>query len=204
MGTSSSDRRQRSRNDEGDNSRGQTTLDFAIGISIFLAVVLFIFVFIPGILSPFTASAQDKTVSADRVADRLSKGMLASPAEPHVLDEYCTKEFFKNEGSNTGCGFSNEQPVEQQVGVSGSFQNVNVTIRGNVSSATSDNDILCWDTDGDDTGLVEKPNCDYPATGGNDVPLTRGATPSSSASTVTSTRIVSLDGTDVTMRVEVW
>lgn len=199
MGTSSSDRRQRSRNDEGNNSRGQTTLDFAIGISIFLAVVLFIFVFIPGILSPFTASAQDETVSADRVADRLSKGMLASPSEPHVLDEYCTKEFFNNEGTNTGCGFSNEQPVEQQVGVSGSFQNVNVTIRGNVSSATSDNDILCWDTDGGDTGVVEKPNCDS-----SDVPLTRGATPSSSASTVTSTRIVSLDGTDVTMRVEVW
>jgi hypothetical protein len=63
------------------NDRGQTTLDFAIGISIFLTVLLFNRLSPPGILSPFTESAQAETVSSNRVADQLAKGTIASCPE---------------------------------------------------------------------------------------------------------------------------
>ena len=34
-------------------SRGQTTLDFAIGVSVFLIVVAFVLAFVPGMVQPF-------------------------------------------------------------------------------------------------------------------------------------------------------
>jgi len=191
MGTSSGPRSRVEPHDE----RGQTTLDFAIGISIFLAVLLFIFLFLPGILSPFTTSAQEETVSSSRVADQLVTGQLASPATPYVLDSYCTVQFFRNDGD--GCSFSSG-PVEQQVGVADSNQYVNVTVRGNLTAAGTGDDVLCWDETGNSTGLVEASNDDC------DVPLTRGEEAPTTSPSVTSVRVVALDGTDATLYVELW
>ena len=191
MGTSSGPRSRV----EPHGERGQTTLDFAIGISVFLAVLLFIFLFLPGILSPFTTSAQEATVSSGRVADQLATGQLASPSAPYVLDSRCTVQFFRNDGQ--GCSFSTG-PVERQVGVAESNQHVNVTVRGNLTASGTGDDVLCWDATGNSTGLVEASNddCDVALTRGDDAPTT---TPS-----VTSVRVVSLDGSDATLYVELW
>lgn len=81
--------------------RGQTTLDFAIGMSVFLIAVAFVFSFIPGMLEPFTGSNEAKTVVADRVADSLAEGMLGSPERPYILDGDCTVAFFDPASENT-------------------------------------------------------------------------------------------------------
>ncbi|WP_135304516.1 DUF7287 family protein [Haloarcula amylovorans] len=180
--------------------RGQTTLDFAIGMSLFLAVLLFVFLFIPGILAPFTEGTQEETVVSNRVADQLTKSVLADPSEPFVLEEYCTVAFF--EGNSPGQCSYGSGPVESQLGLDEKRQNLNVTVRGNVSAAGSGNDVLCWDRDEPDTGIVEARGgaCDS-----SDVVLTRGdAPPRANDASVTAVRVVALDGSDVTVYVGVW
>ena len=206
MGFGSSGQRPDSGGAWSEQSRGQTTLDFAIGISIFLAVLLFIFLFLPGILSPFTESAQEETVSSNRVADQLATAKLASPSEPYVLNEYCTVEFFdvSSEPDSSvpdGCNYETGTLAEQ-VGIDSQRDRVNVTMRGNISASGGDNEILCWNTDEPNTGLIQESNGDC-NDGGSDVLMTRGPTPTTQAS-ITSVRVVSIDGTDATLYVEVW
>jgi len=187
----------------GHSNRGQTTIDFAIGVSVFLAVLLFIFLFLPGILSPFTASAQDETVSANRAADQLASGMLASPSEPYVLDSYCTVAFFENK--NADCQFQKGN-IESQLGVDTTYQFVNVSLRGNLTAPSGTQEYMCWDGDGPDTGLVNTSTCDESP--GSDDPddthFTRGDPVPTSQASVTSVRVVTIDGHDVTLYVEMW
>ena len=197
MGTQGSDEPSNRQSARRCGDRGQTTIDFAIGISVFLAVLLFIFLFIPGILSPFTASAQDETVSSNRVADQLATGMLASPSDPYVLDSYCTVEFFEDDAS--GCSFENE-PLEEQLGVATSYQNVNVSLRGNLTGGSQET--LCWDSTEPDTGVNVSSStaCDDPG----DTDLTRGDSLPDFEPSVTSVRVVSIDGKDATLYVRMW
>lgn len=75
--------------------RGQTTLDFAVGVSVFLGVVAFAFAFAPTMFAPFDSDTGVNSVIADRSADRLAADALAtSPDDPSVLDGDCTRSFF--------------------------------------------------------------------------------------------------------------
>jgi hypothetical protein len=124
-------------------SRGQTTLDFAVGISIFLAIVLFIFLFVPGILTTFTAGSPEETVTVNRVADDLAMGLLGSPAEPNVWDRECAVAFFAGT-SPPGCNYAGST-VTERVGIM-DRQRVNITVQGNVSADPDPgSDRLCWD-----------------------------------------------------------
>jgi len=178
--------------------RGQTTLDFAIGISVFLAVIVFIFSFAPGILTPFTVTGQSDAVTVDRVADQLSQDLLGSPEEPYVLDRGCTVVFFDRSGENDPdfddheCRFDDEA-LNDQVGLSNSTS-VNVTVRGNLTGGTESTQ-LYWDT-GDRT-LENESNADT-------VRLAIGDTPEDRRATTAATRVVRLHGADVTMRVVVF
>ncbi|MBX0303656.1 DUF7287 family protein [Haloarcula salinisoli] len=165
-------------------------------MSVFLAVLLFIFLFIPGILAPFTASAQDETVTSNRVADQLSKGALAEPGEPYVLDSYCTEAFF-NGSSPSDCRFSSGS-LRTQLGLSSGYQQVNVSLRGNLTAGGDGQEALCWDSTEPDTGLVESSDgsCDTVLERGNPVPTSQPS--------VTSVRVVTIDGEDVTLFVEMW
>lgn len=184
-----------------ETGRGQTTLDFAIGISLFLAVLIFIFLFIPGLLSPFTEGAQEETVASNRVADNLTKSMLGSPSQPYRISRYCTVKFFENVTAPASCdgGWSGGTPVETQMGLNEKRKNLNITVRGNVSTAGTGSDILCWDTTAE--AIVEKPDgttsCDIEFTRGDSAPVT-------SDQSVTATRVVSLSRHDVTVSVEMW
>lgn len=73
--------------------RAQTTLDFAIGVGLFLLVVAFVVTFVPGIFEPFERTDEGTQV-ADRIATTLATDVLGDPAEPYVLDADCTREFF--------------------------------------------------------------------------------------------------------------
>lgn len=97
------------------SARGQTTLDFAFGVSIFLLSVIFVFAFVPSLFAPFQTD-QAKSLTANRVADTLAQDVLLSDdpetMEPFVLDKACTDRFFAQlNGSATGaqppdCRFS--------------------------------------------------------------------------------------------------
>jgi hypothetical protein len=80
--------------DRPDPDRGQTTLDFAVGMSIFLIAVAGVISFTPSLLEPFEGSGTEDTIVANRVASQLVEGTLAEPDEPYVLDKACTMAFF--------------------------------------------------------------------------------------------------------------
>jgi hypothetical protein len=129
-----------------DSSRGaeraQTTIDFAIGASIFLLVVAFVFAFTPGALTPFTEVEQPQ--SADRAASNLVGGALGSPDSPYLLDTTCTVQFFDHFGNDADvtadCRFDDEaDSINKALGLA-AVHNVNVSIRYDESVQTLEND----------------------------------------------------------------
>ncbi|MFB6269508.1 MAG: hypothetical protein ABEH83_06165 [Halobacterium sp.] len=78
-------------------TRAQTTVDFAIGISIFLVTVAFAFAFLPGVIAPFTDTDVGDPVSANRVADHLATDRLGSPDHPYVLNATEAAVFFDSD-----------------------------------------------------------------------------------------------------------
>jgi phosphohistidine swiveling domain-containing protein len=80
--------------DDDGRSRGQTTLDFAVGMSLFLISVAFVISFTPNLIQPFADSGTEDTIIANRVASQLVEGTLADPGKPYVLDKACTMAFF--------------------------------------------------------------------------------------------------------------
>jgi hypothetical protein len=83
--------------DDDGRSRGQTTLDFAVGMSLFLISVAFVISFTPNLIQPFADSGTEDTIIANRVASQLVEGTLADPGKPYVLDKACTVAFFAPE-----------------------------------------------------------------------------------------------------------
>ena len=75
-------------------ARGQTTMDFAAGISIFLVTVAFAFAFVPGIIAPFADPGTADPVTANRIADDVATDRLSAPGEEYVLDAERTADFF--------------------------------------------------------------------------------------------------------------
>lgn len=168
--------------------RAQTTIDFAIGISVFLIALIFILTFVPGILDPFTATGQSDPVVSDRLGDKLSQDLLGNPDEPYVLDRGCTVAFFAQE-SASDCRFDPDDELHEQVGLTEGTV-VNVTVEGNVDGSG----VVWWD----------ESEREFTNEGG-DIPLRIGnslddGVPRAGTS---ATRVVSLDGEDLTMRVVV-
>ena len=179
-----------------DPDRGQTTIDFVIGISVFLAAIFFVFLFAPGILTPFTVSGQSDAITVDRTADYLSQDALGGPDEPYVLERACTVAFFNRSGDDppgtSDCRYEDE-PLREQLGLA-ETRTINVTITGNVSGGVTASQ-LYWDTE--ERELTAAP-------GGNKaVRLTIGDDIEQRRATTTATRVVTLNGKDVTMTVVV-
>lgn len=111
--------------------RGQTTLDFTVGVSVFLAILVFVFGFVPTMFAPFESDTGSDAATANRVADRLSADVLADTTrEPSVLNETCTVGFFDADGGPpvAGCRYGTDAAdLEMTLGVD-SFIHVNVTI----------------------------------------------------------------------------
>lgn len=88
--------------------RGQTTVDFAAGMGLFVLVAAFVVAFVPGIFAPFDGASD--VGSADRIAESLATDRLGDPRTPYVLNATCTTGFFeqlRNDAFNapTGCRF---------------------------------------------------------------------------------------------------
>lgn len=179
--------------------RAQTTLDFAIGVTTFLVVVLFLFAFVPGILEPFEVSGEQDVVLSDRLASRLSQDTLADPTAPFALDTVCTVRFFDESTSPpASCDYDGAE-LQERLRLP-SHENLNVSIEGTLVG--TDDDLICWDAN--DEKLVE---ADTVACGnhGDDQVLAVGSVPpSANDGTVTARRVVSLNRENVTVKVVVW
>lgn len=172
--------------------RGQTTLDFTVGVTLFLLVVALVFLFVPGMLQPFTEGGQEDIVSANRVADSLTQGALTDPRTPHVLDPECTVRLF-NRSYSPDCRYP-DSSLNAQLGLSANAF-VNVSIRGNVSAGGAD-ELLCWDQT-DDKLTTRGGDCD-------DLLATGDTPPRNTQSSVTARRVVEINDTDVSLIVRVW
>jgi hypothetical protein len=117
--------------DTGARSRGQTTLDYAVGVASFLIVVGFVFAFIPSIVGPFTAEPSDRPLIADRSADQLSQDMLIDAPTAYALNATCTEAFFDADGTAPDdCRFGMDaQDLPTALNVSSPGVSFNVTIR---------------------------------------------------------------------------
>ncbi len=182
---------------ETETERGQTQIDFTIGISVFLGAIIFIFVFAPGILTPFTITGQSEAVTVDRTADYLAQDTLGSPDEPYILDRGCTVAFFDrsaDEDPDTAddtCRYDDE-PLNKQLGLA-EYRAVNITLRANLTGGAGLSQ-LYWDETDRELTTDETVG---------DVELTIGDPLEQQRSTTTATRIVTIAGEDVTMEVVV-
>jgi hypothetical protein len=159
------------------SGRGQTTIDFAVGMSVFLGVLVFAFGFVPTMFAPFEGGTGPEFVVADRAADRLSGDALVEvPRDPGVLDDDCTVDFFDADGTAPAdCRYGDDAAdLSAALGVDDTVE-VNVTVR-------------------DGTGIR--------TLGGTR--LTAGPAPTSVDDTVVATRSVLLAGQQHRLFVKVW
>jgi hypothetical protein len=78
------------------SDRGQTTQDFAVGISVFLLTVGFVFGFLPTLLSPFGSPVGDDiTAKSDRVAGTMISDLTVD-GEPRTLNATQLEAFISN------------------------------------------------------------------------------------------------------------
>lgn len=159
-------------------SRGQTTLDYAVGVATFLIVVGFVFALIPSIVGPFTAQPSDRPLIADRSADQLSQKMLVDAPTAYSLNATCTEGFFHADGGGpAGCRYGMDaQDLPAALNVSSLGVSFNVTIRDAAGDVRS--------VDG--------------------TPLAAGDTPRPGANVVTANRVVLLEDTRGYLQVRVW
>lgn len=181
--------------------RGQTTLDFALGISIFLAVILFVFTFVPGLLDPFTLQDEEDSVLVNQIADRLAQDALGNTTEPNVLDRHCAVSFFNESKTPPDrCRYEGDT-LRDRLNVP-ETKEFNITIERNTTVGSTGADILCWDEDANE--LTGAGGCN-PSSG--DTRLSIGDSPTAGGqnpSTITARRVVSLNGQAVTLKVVVW
>ncbi|QLC34460.1 hypothetical protein EFA46_009665 [Halarchaeum sp. CBA1220] len=69
------------------SERAQTTIDFAVGASVFLLTVAFAFSFVPGLITPFASGQESAPAVSNRVADDLVQQDLAVEGDPYTLRE---------------------------------------------------------------------------------------------------------------------
>ncbi|RLM59783.1 hypothetical protein DVK02_03370 [Halobellus sp. Atlit-31R] len=111
--------------------RAQTTIDFAIGVSLFLVVVAVVVAFVPTIFAPFQGGEGSQT--ADRIATSLATETLGRPAEPYVLNDTCTNAFFEQMSTGadapTTCRFDTTAGTTRTVFTLDASRDANVSIR---------------------------------------------------------------------------
>jgi hypothetical protein len=169
-------------------SRGQTNIDFVVGIVVFLLAVSFVVAAVPQLLAPY--ENQETPVVAERVASTLADSLLVDGDEPGTLDTECTGVFFDVPGA-TGCSFGGATLTER-VGVEPTYR-VNVTLRWNVTGDASP-EVLCYN--GGDVGACATGASDQLAVG----PPASGA----QRSVASERRTVVVADRPATLQVRVW
>lgn len=156
-------------------TRGQTLNDFAVGVTLFLFTVLFVYAFIPQLLAPFDLSdGGGDPIRSDRTAKHLTEGVLSPEDSTNLLDGDCTEAFFRNM-SHSNCPSYSPASLPSLTGNPD-------TDRLNVTISDGNNSIVTY----------------------NGTTLARGSVPAESENIVSSTRVVELDGNVYYLRVKLW
>jgi len=124
-----------------DGDRGQTAIDYAVGIGVFLLVVAFVFAFVPTVFAPFDDDSGRLLVLSDRTADHVAEDLLAAdPLRPGELDAACTEGFFDTSDPDPGdCRYEeNASDLRAATGVGAPGVSVNVTVGTASGPATID------------------------------------------------------------------
>lgn len=119
--------------------RGQTAIDYAIGITVFLLVVAFVFAFVPTTFAPFAGDDGRLMVLADRTADHLTDDLLvASVADPVVFNATCTTGFFDADGvAPSACRYDEDgSDLRAALGIDAPGVHLNATLERDGSVAT--------------------------------------------------------------------
>ena len=121
-------------------ARAQTTIDYAVGVSVFLLVVAFVFAFVPTMFDPF-AGGRGESLAADRAAAQLSYDLLGDPATPYALDEECVSDFFNESADEYGgippqCGYHTRSLRNATLGANSTI-GLNVTLERDGATAYS-------------------------------------------------------------------
>jgi len=128
------------RETSGRSARAQTTIDFAIGVGIFLLAVAWVVGTIPQILDPFEAE-QDRPLVANRAADSLTQRLLVDDENPDVLDAPCTEAFFDGDPPDAppgDCDYGSPDP-NAATGIGASYRlNVTLSRGGSVVETTGE------------------------------------------------------------------
>lgn len=164
--------------------RGQTTLDFAIGTSVFLLAVVFVVVYAPTLFDPFAGGTGTNLLVADRAATTLSGDALAvSTAEPGTLSVACVGTFFEvgldESVEGADCEETDLDDIDELLSLDG--KSANVTVH-ELDSPASD---------------PVQPNW-------ADGPLIRASDDSVPSDVAVATRTVSIEGQRYRLTVRVW
>ncbi len=78
------------------DSKGQITIDYLIGITIFLLTIVFVFNYVSGIFTPFQSNSDEVTLVADRVSTSIVESRLSAGDEsvPNLVCSLRTQDFF--------------------------------------------------------------------------------------------------------------
>lgn len=105
-------------------TRGQTTLDYLVGVTIFLLTIALIFAFIPASFEPLETDWGAKAMESDRAISHLAGTELAKDSQkPFILDQSKTNTFFSRPDAN----------LSEDIGLP-STAHVNLTIQKNESN----------------------------------------------------------------------
>jgi hypothetical protein len=112
----------------GSRTRGQTQQDFAVGVSVFLLAVFFVFSFVPTTIAPTDANTESESYVADRIAGSVLE-TLSERDEANAVAVDRAAGFFANH-SATGSIQANYSVAEpRQVNVTlETLQGVTVTV----------------------------------------------------------------------------
>lgn len=154
--------------------RGQTLHDFVLGMTLFLLTLGYVLAFMPSLIAPYVPAEDGSTIVADRTAETLTHDLLAKDDAPVNTLDPYCTKEFFNGSAPSDCPFESSD-VQEITGLR-DRTNVNVTISYDESVSTYEG-----------------------------VRLARGpAIPENGGDVVTATRIVTLDGGSVKLKVRVW
>ena len=85
-----------------DPGRGQTTHDFALGISVFILASVFVLTFVPSVTAPYTEGVSEVEQEHARTVSRVLVGNLSTAESPTTFDDDRTVDFFTSDWGETG------------------------------------------------------------------------------------------------------
>ncbi|WP_135613002.1 hypothetical protein [Methanococcoides sp. AM1] len=86
------------------DTEGQVTIDYLIGITIFIVALFFIFQYSAGLFTPFQSNSDEVTLVADRVATSITEKEISAGNinTPNLIDGNKTVEYFDQLSTDIG------------------------------------------------------------------------------------------------------